>query len=165
MSAAALFLGHTGDLQLTDQQVTKLAGIARRSAERHKAMRASFDSAAHAMMGGGRPMRGDTAGQGARRTAMMEAFKKAHEAEHADLRDALTVLTPDQLAKAWEMVAARHHRHFGRGGRHGMIGGRGGPGGPGGAPHAWGMQGPGHGGHGPDSDSAAPPPPGAGQQP
>ena len=125
MSAAALFLGHTGDLQLTDQQVTKLAGIARRSAERHKAMRASFDSAAHAIMGGGRPMRGDTAGRGARRTAMMEAFKKAHEAEHADLRDALTVLTPDQLAKAWEMVAARQHRHFGRGGRHGMMGGRG----------------------------------------
>jgi hypothetical protein len=37
-------LARTGTLQLTDQQVVKLAAIARRAADRHKAMRASFDS-------------------------------------------------------------------------------------------------------------------------
>ena len=145
MPGVAFFLAHTGDLQLTDGQVTKLAAIARRAEERHKAMRASFDSAAH--MRGGPGMRGDTAGGGARRGEMMAAFKRAHDAEHADLRDALAVLTPDQQAKAWEIVAARHHHMMGMHHGWGMQGmhGKDGPGG-------WGPSM--RDGHGPDGDSA-----------
>ena len=40
MDAASMFLAHTGELQLTDAQVTRLAAIARRSEARQKAMHA-----------------------------------------------------------------------------------------------------------------------------
>src|SRR5262245_49571980 len=44
MDAASMFLGMTGDLQLTDAQVTKLAAIARRAESREKAMKARMDT-------------------------------------------------------------------------------------------------------------------------
>ena len=54
MDAASMFLAHTGELQLTDAQVTRLAAIARRSEARQKAMHARMDSAmAHAWPDGG----------------------------------------------------------------------------------------------------------------
>ena len=115
-------LARTGTLQLTDQQVVKLAAIARRAADRHKAMRASFDSL-HAQI-----RRGDSAqrhrdGPPAPFRATMQ---REHDAMHADLRDALAVLTPEQQAHAWELVSRRrimmHHMGPGRGGP-GMRGG------------------------------------------
>src|SRR5437764_13957062 len=45
-SAGAQFmLGHTGELDLTDAQVVRLAAIARRSEARRRSMRAEMDSA------------------------------------------------------------------------------------------------------------------------
>ena len=41
---ASMLLAHTGEFKLTDAQVTRLAGIARRTSDRHRAMRASMDS-------------------------------------------------------------------------------------------------------------------------
>jgi hypothetical protein len=148
------FLARTGQLELTDGQVTKLAAIARRAQERHKAMRASFDSM---RTRGGPAMRGDTASRDARRSTLMATFKRAREAEHADLRDALAVLNPDQQAKAWEMIAARkHHRTDGHR-RPGMRRGPGFPfGGPAGQQH-WGKSG--HDGHGANGDSSNAPSP------
>src|ERR1051325_1756136 len=42
---AAFLLAHTGDLELTDAQVVKLAAIARRGAVRVRGVRATMDSA------------------------------------------------------------------------------------------------------------------------
>ncbi|HUQ79694.1 MAG TPA: hypothetical protein VM076_01080, partial [Gemmatimonadaceae bacterium] len=41
---AQFLLAHTGELKLTDAQVTRLAAIARRSAERRESLRAQLDS-------------------------------------------------------------------------------------------------------------------------
>ncbi len=109
-------LARTGTLQLTDQQVVKLAAIARRAADRHKAMRASFDSLRTQFR------RSDS---GARRregppSQLHAAMEREHDAMHADLRDAIAVLTPEQQAHAWELVSRRrimiHHMGPGRGG-------------------------------------------------
>ena len=98
---AGMFLGHSAELKLTDAQVTRLAAIARRTDDRHKAMRATMDSAmkSHMPMGGdraGRPPMGEDAGMRAMHERMMAA-------ERADVRDALGVLTVDQQADAWMM--------------------------------------------------------------
>jgi LTXXQ motif family protein len=124
-------LARTGTLQLTDQQVVKLAAIARRAADRHKAMRASFDSL-HAQF-----RRGDSAQRHREGppSPFRAAMEKERDAMHTDLRDAIAVLTPDQQAHAWELISHRrmmmHHRgprrggpmmrdgHDGRGGRDG----------------------------------------------
>jgi hypothetical protein len=45
-----------------------------------------------------------------------DLFTRERDAAHADLGDALAVLTADQQARAWEMVAARRAMPFGRGG-------------------------------------------------
>ena len=111
--AVTFLLSHTGQLQLTDQQVVKLAAIARRAADRHKAMHAAFDSL-HAQFRGG----GDS---GVRHheglpPQFRAAMEKERDANHADLRDALAVLTPDQQASAWELVSQRRlirFRHMG----------------------------------------------------
>jgi LTXXQ motif family protein len=105
-------LARTGTLQLTDQQVVKLAAIARRAADRHKAMHASFDSLRMQMRRGG-----DSTAREHRRGGpppqLMAAMKQEHDAAHADLRDALAVLNPDQQAHAWELISQRRmmHRH------------------------------------------------------
>jgi hypothetical protein len=109
-------LARTGTLQLTDQQVVKLAAIARRAADRHKAMRASVDSL-HAQF-----PRGDSAQRHREGppSPLRAAMEREHEAMHADVRDAIAVLTPDQQARAWELVSHRrmmmHHMGPGRGG-------------------------------------------------
>ena len=94
---ASMLLAHTGELKLSDPQVTRLAAIARRTAERRQSMRASLDSV--------RPVR-DSVRRGPPLAA--RAFvERMRDQTHTDLRDALSVLTADQQATAWEMVAAR----------------------------------------------------------
>lgn len=125
-----MFLSQTGALQLTDQQVVRLAAIARRAEERRRALRTHLDSL--------RPQfaPGDTAARRARRAAPPTGlFERERDASHNDLRDALAVLTPDQQARAWEMVAARRAMQMGPGGammrrgdgRDGRAGGLGAP--------------------------------------
>lgn len=111
VSAAEQFLARTGDLRLTDAQVTRLAAIARRSQDRRRTLAARIDS-----LTPGRTMmpRRDSAGRAsidsgsrAARAAGVERMRslmeQQRELERADLRDALAVLTPDQLVTAWEM--------------------------------------------------------------
>ena len=101
---ASMLLAHSAELKLTDQQLSKLAAIARRSDDRHKAMRASMDS----VMRANRPQ-GDGAAPAPRPfnadqgRAMMT---RARDQERADLRDALGILTIDQQADAWMMRGA-----------------------------------------------------------
>ena len=112
--AVTFLLAHTGQLQLTDQQVVKLAAIARRAADRHKAMHASFDSLRKQFRSGDSGMRHHEGPPPQLRAAM----EKEHDANHADLRDALAALTPDQQASAWELVSERRlirMRHMGPG--------------------------------------------------
>ena len=102
---ASMLLAHSAELKLTDQQLSKLAAIARRTDDRHKAMRASMDS----LMRANRPAADGTAPANPRGfnseqgTAMMT---RARDAERTDLRDALAVLTVDQQADAWMMRGA-----------------------------------------------------------
>jgi hypothetical protein len=123
VDVASMLLSHTGDFKLTDQQVTRLAAIARRTAERRQAMRASMDSmfASRAAP--------PAAGQGTARPlgpppAARAFAEKMRDQAHADLRDAIAVLTVDQQAMGWEMMA----RRGAAGARMGAFGG-----GPGGA--------------------------------
>jgi Spy/CpxP family protein refolding chaperone len=91
---AEFFLARTGELRLTDQQVVRLAAIARRSADRRRSMRASMDS-----LGARRRFRGDTADRAARTREMAQMrarFERDRDAARADMRDALAVLTPEQ---------------------------------------------------------------------
>jgi hypothetical protein len=102
---AEFFLARTGELRLTDAQVVRLAAIARRSADRRRAVRASLDSIAPARRGG---MRLDSTDRAARMREMERIrarFEREREQARADLRDAIAVLTPDQQAMAWEMAA------------------------------------------------------------
>jgi LTXXQ motif family protein len=107
---AGMLLAATGHLHLTDAQVVRLAAIARRAEERHAAMRTSMQ-AAHA------DAAARQAPPDAEMARMHQQMEQLHQQAQADLRDALAVLTPDQQAMAFEMVA--HH-----------AGGHG-PGGPG----------------------------------
>jgi hypothetical protein len=132
VAGPSFFLAHVGELNLTDQQVVRLAAIARRVELRRQAQRAAFDSARTRFTPQGQ--RGDTAMR-AQRGAMAEQFRagaqKAQEQRQADLRDALAVLTPDQQAKAWQFAGrARGARAAGvarmrRGGQPGMRAPRG----------------------------------------
>ena len=104
-----MLLSQTGALQLTDAQVVRLAAIARRAEDRHRALRTRLDSL--------RPRRapGDSAVRGrGERMPGMDLFERERDATHNDLRDALAVLSPDQQARAWEMMSGR--RALGRGG-------------------------------------------------
>lgn len=141
--AASFLLANTGALELSDEQVVRLAGIARRAHERREALRAEMPRAAAPGGERARPSEEDV-------QRMRQRMEQVREQARADLRDALAVLTPDQQARAWEMMARRD----GGGGRGVMRarrgpGMRGGPGGPG-MPRA--------------PRRAAPPAPGAGQQ-
>lgn len=101
-NAAQLFLANTAQLQLNDQQVTRLAAIARRAETREQARRAAFDSLRARSVA---PT--DSAGRAQRRSelanAMRTTMERARAERHTELRDALTVLTPDQQARAWEL--------------------------------------------------------------
>jgi hypothetical protein len=94
--AASMLLSHTGELKLTDQQVVRLAAIARRAQDRHEAMHQGMMQE-HGNMPAGQP-----SADMMRR--MQTEMEQMHEQERADLRDALAVLTPDQLATAFEMA-------------------------------------------------------------
>jgi len=60
---ASFLLSHTGELKLSDQQVTRLAAIARRSADRRQAVMRSMDSLmARGPMPGGFGWRGGPGG-------------------------------------------------------------------------------------------------------
>jgi parvulin-like peptidyl-prolyl isomerase len=128
--AAQFLLAQTGELNLTDAQVTRLAAIARRSAERRRALRLQMDSL--------RTQRGPSATRpdSAERARMRQSFEQMRPAmqrlrdqTEADRRDAIAVLTPDQQARAWERVAASGRMRGGMGGRgfrhgHGVHGSR-----------------------------------------
>ena len=104
-ATADFLLAHTGDLALTDAQVVRLAAISRRADARRKTMMTRLDSARAAA----RPAPGDSAGPRGRgpRPPMPDAaeMQKLRDQLHADVRDAIAVLTPDQQATAWMMVA------------------------------------------------------------
>jgi Spy/CpxP family protein refolding chaperone len=119
---AQMLLSRTGELQLTDAQVVRLAAIARRAEARRAAMRASMDSV-RSRFGPGNPP--DSAARRQLAQRMRTNAERMMEQERADRRDAIAVLTPDQQARAWEMVASR------RGVERGARGGRGARGAPG----------------------------------
>jgi hypothetical protein len=125
---ASFLLSHTGDLKLSDQQVTRLAAIARRSADRRQSTMRTMDS----LMSRG-PQRRDSAGRGrfAPSSELRATADRLRDQRHADLREALGVLTPDQQATAWELSAMRGGAWMARGPMSGGFGGRMGPGGPG----------------------------------
>ena len=102
-SIASMLLARTAELKLTDQQVTKLAAIARREGDRRTAMHAHMDSLMHTEQ-----MQVTAGQQSAPRPMMMmhdrdPMMDRMREQDHADLRDALGVLSIDQLADAWVM--------------------------------------------------------------
>jgi hypothetical protein len=99
--AAKLLLSNTGELGLTDQQVVRLAAIARRAEARRASIRAAMDSART------RFTPGDTAGRRQFATRMRAEAERAQEQNRVDQRDAIAVLNADQQAKAWSMVANR----------------------------------------------------------
>lgn len=125
MDVASMLLAHTGEFKLTDQQVTRLAAIARRSADRRKSAMASVDSlrAAHAAA----PPAGANVAPGTRggwtpTPAARALADRMREQGRADLRDAIGVLTVDQQAMGWEMMARRGARGQAMARRMGMRG-------------------------------------------
>ena len=104
-ATADFLLAHTGDLALTDAQVVRLAAISRRTEARRKAFAARLDSARSAA----RPAPGDSSnapGRGRRPPGPSATqLQQARDQMHADVRDAIAVLTPDQQASAWMMIA------------------------------------------------------------
>ena len=142
---AEFLLGHTGELKLTDAQVTRLAAIARRSADRRRTMRTQLDSMRSNFTRGERPDSAARAQMRQRFEQMRPQMDRMREQSLTDRRDAIAVLTPDQQAQAWERIA-----RMGRGGqaaggmRRGSAGPRGprmrgGFGGPGGGMRGQGM--------------------------
>ena len=105
MDIGSFLLSHTGELKLSDQQVTRLAAISRRAADRRDAMRRSMDSLFAS--------RGAARGDSARRDrvgpppGLAANGQRMRDQMHADLREALSVLTPDQQATSWEILAMR----------------------------------------------------------
>jgi hypothetical protein len=112
--AVNMLLGQTGPLQLTDAQVVRLAAIARRAEDRHRALRTRLDSLRPRRAPGDR----DSTARRQREMPPTDLFEREREATHSDLRDALAVLSPDQQARAWEMIAARRAMGFPLGSMH-----------------------------------------------
>lgn len=108
-AASDMLLAHTGDLKLTDAQVLRLAAISRRAADRREQLHAQMEARMRRVPEGATAPPAD-------RQQMMQAMEQEHTAAQADLRDALAVLTPDQQARAWEMMMAMHHAGMERGG-------------------------------------------------
>lgn len=143
---AEFLLSQTGELRLSDAQVTRLAAIARRSADRRRSMRAQMDSIRGQRPRGERPDSAARAQMRQRSEQMRPAMERLREQTQADRRDAIAVLTPDQQAQAWERIARMGQPRGGRPGR-GLAPGRGGAGGRGSRP----------GRMGPPGDGARPP--------
>jgi hypothetical protein len=114
-----MLLSNAGALELTDAQVVRLAGIARRSEARRKALRASFDSAATRFT-----QPGDSVARRQFRDRMRADLDRARDQGLVDQRDAIAVLNADQQAKAWQLVSNRGRAMRGMGMR-GMRGQRG----------------------------------------
>jgi len=125
---AQFLLAQTGELNLTDAQVTRLAAIARRSAERRRTLRVQMDSLRTPRgPGATRPDSAERARMRQRFEQMRPAMDRLRDQAQADRRDAIAVLTPDQQARAWERVAASGQMPRGGMGRgfrhdHGMHG-------------------------------------------
>ena len=124
---AQFLLAQTGELNLTDAQVTRLAAIARRSAERRRSLRVQMDSMRPP--GAARPDSAERARVRQRFEQMRPAMQRLRDQAQADRRDAIAVLTPDQQARAWERIAASGRMERGGTGRgfrsgHGMHGNR-----------------------------------------
>lgn len=107
-ATADFLLAHTGDLALTDAQVVRLAAISRRTETRRKTMMARMDS----LRATTRPAPGDSGRRGPGRPmdgpppADAQQMQQMRDQMRADVRDAIAVLTPDQQASAWMMVAS-----------------------------------------------------------
>jgi hypothetical protein len=122
-ATADFLLAHTGDLALTDAQVVRLAAISRRTEARRKALAARADSARTA----NRPAPGDSAGAGRdRRPGGLPPaeLQQIRDQMRADVRDAISVLTADQQATAWMMIAGGGPLGGGPGGPMGPAPGR-----------------------------------------
>ena len=100
--AAQMLLSNVGQLELTDAQVVRLAAIARRSEARRRSMMSAMDSARTRFT-----QPGDSVARRQFRQRMENEMRRAEEQSQTDQRDAIAVLTPDQQAKAWTMVANR----------------------------------------------------------
>jgi Spy/CpxP family protein refolding chaperone len=109
--AASMLLAHTGELQLTDAQVVRLAAIARRAEARRRTMRASMDSV-RARFGPDRAP-ADSAARRQMRDRFRADMDRLREQQRADQRDAIAVLTPDQQARAWDFAASRARGRMG----------------------------------------------------
>jgi hypothetical protein len=120
---AQFLLSQTGELKLTDAQVTRLAAIARRSADRRRALRAQMDSLRSQRVGGERPDSAARERMRQRFEQMRPDMERLRDQAQADRRDAIAVLTPDQQAQAWERIA-RSGRGAGNAGFRGRTGAR-----------------------------------------
>ena len=149
-------LAHTGELDLTDAQVVKLAAIARRSEARRRSARAAMDSARTRF--GPQSGPADSSARRQFRDRMRSDFARLRDQAQADQRDAIAVLTPDQQARAWNMVSARG-RGMGGGMMRGMGRRMGGGGGGMGRGMRRGLGGPGQFGPGGMSREVRPPRP------
>ena len=119
-AAADFLLARTGELALTDAQVVRLAAISRRTEARRKAMMTRMDSlrAAQAAPGdsaGPRDRRRGPGRPGGPPPVDAKAMQQMRDQMRADLRDAIAVLTPDQQATAWMMIAGGPALGGGRG--------------------------------------------------
>lgn len=123
-ATADFLLAHTGDLALTDAQVVRLAAISRRTDTRRKAAMARMDSARAAAPAPGDSARPRGRGPGFQMPTSAQ-MQQARDQMHADIRDAIAVLTPDQQANAWLMVAGGPALGAGRGMPMGAPPGRG----------------------------------------
>jgi hypothetical protein len=156
---AEFLLSHTGELRLTDAQVTRLAAIARRSADRRQTLRTRMDSLRSQRPLGERPDSAARAQMRQRFEQMRPDMERLRDQSQADRRDAIAVLTPDQQAQAWERIARVGQPRGGRPGR-GFAGPGRGRMGNGAMPGRPGMRGQGVGPRrmGPPSDAAGAPP-------
>ncbi len=105
MRPAEFLLARTAQLQLTDAQVVRLAAIARRGEAERQALRAGLDS----MRTARRPGAPADSMRRAPRGPLMPAgadMQRLRERRHAEFKDAITVLTPDQQATLWETLSA-----------------------------------------------------------
>ena len=98
----SFLLAHTSELKLSDQQVTRLAAIARRSGDRRQAMMRAMDSLATRRP----PLDSVGRGPAGPSPAMRAEAERRRDQNRADLREALGLLTPEQLAIAWEIGRA-----------------------------------------------------------
>jgi hypothetical protein len=105
-----MLLAHTGELELTDAQVVRLAAIARRAEGRRRSLRASMDSV-RARFGDRAPA--DSAARRQMRDRFRTDIDRLREQQRADQRDAIAVLTPDQQARAWDFAASRGRGRMG----------------------------------------------------